>query len=80
MWKCETQKMYQNKLLDVVVNYFYNENFWPCFFHYYFSSDPNFLACTVCDVISLNGQGQLKQNVKVKTGDCHVTFKPKSGG
>ena len=25
----------------------------PVFFRYYFSSDPNFLACTVCDVISL---------------------------
>ena len=30
-------------------------------------SDPNSLACTACDIISLNGQGQLKQNLKVET-------------
>ena len=75
MWKYETQKMYQNKLLDVEVNYFFNQNFRSCFSYYHLSSDPNFLACTACDVISLNGRGQLQQ--KCKSRDCYVTFKPK---
>lgn len=61
----------------VVGNYFFSQNFQFGFLYYYFSSDPNFLACTACDVITLNGQGQLSQ--KRKSRGCYVTFKSKNG-